>query len=124
MAHQRREHDQTPAGLDLLDDEAELDTASPVPVELADDLAAAVRRAAAEQRRLVVRDAGREIAAIIPLEDLRLLLRLEEEELDRIDREEARRALADPDNYPSGPWEQVKRAAGLKAVTAACRPPA
>ena len=73
MTHQRREDDQTPVGLDLLDDEAGLATASPLPVELADDLTAAVRRAAAEPRRLVVRDAGQEIAAIIPLADLRLL---------------------------------------------------
>ena len=122
--HQRREGEQTPVGLDLLDDKTALDTASPLPVELADDLAAAVRRAAAEQRRLLVRDAGQEIAAIIPLADLRLLLQLEEEELDRIDREEAGRALADPDNYPPVPWEQVKREPGLKLVTAALHRPA
>ena len=109
MAHQRREDEKPAAGLNLLDDEVALDTGTPVPVELADDLAAAVRRAAAEQRHLVVRDAGRAIAAIIPIEDLQLLLRLEEEELDRIHREDARRAIAAPDNYPTLLWDGERR---------------
>ena len=108
MAHQRREDEKPAAGLNLLDDEVALDTGTPVPVELADDLAAVVRRAA-EQRRLVVPNAGRAIAAIIPIEDLQLLLRLEEEELDRIDREDARRAIAAPDNYPTVLWDGERR---------------
>lgn len=64
-----------------------------------------------EHRRVVVRDNSDEVAAIIPPADLQLLLRLEEEELDRIDLAEARRALADPDNGPPIPWQPATRAA-------------
>lgn len=114
MAQQRRAAE--PAPLPVLDgvaDETDLDSATPLPVELADDLRAAVGRAVAERRRLVVRSGGAEVAAIIPIEDLALLLRLEEAELDRIDLREARRALDDPENYPPVRWEQVKQEAGL-----------
>jgi hypothetical protein len=112
MAQTRRAVEDA-AGPATMAAEDDLDSAAAVAIDLGGDLARAVRRAAAEQRRLVVREGDREIAAIIPLEDLRLLLRLEEEELDRIDQAELRRALADPDNYPPIPWEQVKREAGL-----------
>jgi hypothetical protein len=113
MAQDRRTDEPASAVLDVMPDDTDLDTATPVPIEMTGDLGTAARRAAAEQRRLVVRDGGEEIAAVIPIADLRLLLRLEEDELDRIDRREAQRALDDPNNYPAVPWEQVKREAGL-----------
>lgn len=113
MVQQERAIENAPPvpGMPLNDDD--LDTASPVPIDLAAGLVDAARGLARAPRRLVVRDGNQEIAALIPVEDLRLLLRLEEEELDRLDREEARRALDDPESYPPVPWEQVRREAGL-----------
>ncbi len=55
---------------------------------------------------------GQEIAAIIPIQDLRLLLRLEEE-LERIDIEDIRRARQDPANHQRVPLEQVKAEMGF-----------
>ena len=85
----------------------------PDTVDLGGDLRAAVERAAANEERLVVRAGGEELAAIIPMEDFRLLLRLEEEELDRIDVEEARKALADPENQTRIPLAQFRAELGL-----------
>ena len=110
MARWREATRRDPIGIGVAD-EGELDTASPLPIALGDDLVGAVRDVATARRRLVVRDGEEELAAIIPIADLRLLLRLEEAELDRIDLEAARRALADPDNRPTVPWEQVQREA-------------
>lgn len=55
------------------------------PVDINDDLQRAVRRAATDQERLVVRDGKDELAVIIPLADILFLLRLENAELDRTD---------------------------------------
>ena len=85
----------------------------PARVNLGGDLRAAVERAAANDERLVVRAGDEELAAIIPMEDFRLLLRLEEEELDRIDIEEVRRLRADPNEQEWIPLEQVKAELGL-----------
>ncbi len=113
MTHQRRDGQGTSLGLDVTTDAGDLDMTSSIPIELGDDIALAIRSVAGKPRRLVVRQAGEELAAIIPMENHRLLLRLEEEELDRIDLAEVRRALADPNNWPAVPWEEIKREAGL-----------
>ena len=97
-------------GSPLTDDEWE--PQPPAQIDLGSDLVAAVRRAAG-QERLVVRDAGEEVAAIIPRDDFHLLLRLEEEELDRIDAEEVRKALADPENKETIPYERIRAELGL-----------
>ena len=47
---------------------------------------------------------GREIAAIVPIEDVEFLERLEDE----FDLEEARAVLADPESANPIPWEQVE----------------
>jgi len=57
--------------------------------------------------RVVLERKGKRVAALVPLEDLELIERLEDE----IDVREARKALAD--KSPSVPWEQVKRELGL-----------
>lgn len=83
------------------------------PIDINDDLRAAARRAAMTEQRQVVRDGDEELAAIVSMDDFRLLLRLEEAELDRIDIEEARQALADPDNQESIPLAQIRAELGL-----------
>ncbi len=64
-------------------------------------------RVAKKGERVVLERKGKRVAALVPLEDLELIERLEDE----IDVREARKALAD--KSPSVPWEQVKRDLGL-----------
>lgn len=73
----------------------------------------AIERAAAGER-VVVRRAGAELVAVVPLEDLRRLEELEAEE-DRLDAEEAERimAVARANGEEPVAWEQVKRELGL-----------
>jgi prevent-host-death family protein len=64
-----------------------------------------VNRAAYAGERVIVHRRKKPVAALVPLEDLELLEKLE----DRIDLEEARRRL----NEPAVPWSKVKKALGL-----------
>jgi prevent-host-death family protein len=77
--------------------------------EARQDFAELVNRAAYRGERLRVSRHGRAVAAIVPIEDLDLLERLEDE----IDLRAAREALADPVNADPIPWEQVKAELGL-----------
>ena len=52
-----------------------------------------VNRAAYGKERTIVSRRGKDLAAVIPIEDLRLLDRLAQEEMDRQDLEDARAAL-------------------------------
>lgn len=70
-----------------------------------------VNRAAYGKERTIVCRRGKDLAAVIPIEDLRLLERLAQEEMDRIDVEAARAALAEPGENIS--LEQVKEELGL-----------
>jgi prevent-host-death family protein len=54
-----------------------------------------VNRAAYGKERTIVSRRGKDLAAVIPMEDLRLLERLAREEMDRQDLMEARAALAE-----------------------------
>ena len=72
--------------------------------EISDNL----NRVAYGHERLVVERRGKDIAAVVPLEDLKLIEAME----DKIDLEEARRILADPKEKPI-PWEKVKKELGL-----------
>jgi prevent-host-death family protein len=52
-----------------------------------------VNRVAYGKERTIVSRCGKELVAVIPIEDLRLLERLSREEIDRIDLEDTRAAL-------------------------------
>jgi prevent-host-death family protein len=54
-----------------------------------------VNRAAYGKERTIVSRRGKDMAAVIPIEDLQLLERLSREEMDRMDIETARAALAE-----------------------------
>jgi antitoxin Phd len=70
-----------------------------------------VNRAAYGKERTVVSRRGKDLAAVIPMEDLRLLERLARDEMDRQDLEDARAALAEPgENIP---LDAVKKELGL-----------
>lgn len=68
-----------------------------------------VQRVAEQKERVVVTYEGREIGALVPLEDLAMLQRLE----DQADLLEAREALAEIEKEGTVSWEQVKSELGL-----------
>ena len=70
-----------------------------------------LNRAAYGHERTILSRRGKDLAAIISIEDLRLLDRLAEDEMDRIDLEDARAALAEPGESIS--FEQVKKNLGI-----------
>lgn len=59
--------------------------------------------------RVIIGRRGKEMVALIPVEDLRLLEMIE----DQIDLEAARKALANPKNKVRVPLENVKKRLGL-----------
>lgn len=77
--------------------------------EAREQFADLVNRAAYGHERVLVSRRGRPIAAIVPIEDIELLERIEDETDLRL----AEEALADPENAVPIPWEQVKRELGL-----------
>jgi len=66
-----------------------------------------IRRVRDDRERFTLTEGGQAVAAIVTAEDLAFLEDLEE----RIDLEEARKALAEPGD--SIPWEKVKAELGL-----------
>jgi len=72
--------------------------------EARQDFAELINRVAYGRERIRVIRRGREIAAIVPIEDVELIERLE----DQLDLAAARAALADPENAIPIPWEQVE----------------
>jgi hypothetical protein len=68
-----------------------------------------VQRVAEQKERVVVRYGGREIGALVPLEDLAVLQRLE----DQADLEQVREALAEIETEGTVSWDQVKSELGL-----------
>ena len=77
--------------------------------EARDRFSKAVSRAAYGSDRIVIQRRGKPVAALVSMDDLRLLEALE----DQFDVEAARKALADPKNRKRIPWRRVKVAFGL-----------
>ena len=74
-----------------------------------EDFADILNRVAYRGERIVLHRRGKDVAALIPVEDLALLRELE----DRFDLEEARAALAEAKEKGTIPWEQLKAELGL-----------
>ena len=70
-----------------------------------------IQKAAVDKERIVLTRRGKEMAALVPIEDMRFLEELE----DRLDLEEARAALAEAQADPERPilWEKLKAELGL-----------
>ena len=70
-----------------------------------------IKKAAVDKERIVLTKRGKDFAALVPIEDMRLLEELE----DRLDLEEARAALAEAkaDTTPPVAWEKLKAELGL-----------
>lgn len=71
-----------------------------------------VNRAAYGKQRTIVSRRGKDLAAVIPIEDLRLLERLAREEMDRIDLEEARAALKEAEKKGTVPLRDLVKELG------------
>ena len=71
-----------------------------------------VNRAAYGKERTIVSRRGKDLAAVIPIEDLRLLERLAQEEMDRQDLEDARAALKEAEEKGTIPLREVARRLG------------
>jgi prevent-host-death family protein len=68
-----------------------------------------INRSAYGKERIVLTRRGKEIAAVVPVEDLKLLEKLET----RLDLDAIEKALADPENKKSILWDRVKKELGL-----------
>ena len=71
-----------------------------------------VNRAAYGKERTIVSRRGKDLAAVIPMDDLRLLERLARKEMDRIDLEDARAALKEAEEKGTIPLRDLMRELG------------
>jgi prevent-host-death family protein len=78
-------------------------------VKAREQLSTVINRVAFGKERVVLTRRGKEVAAVVPIEDVKLLEELE----DRIDLEEARAALAETKSKGTIPWEKIKVDLGL-----------
>jgi prevent-host-death family protein len=72
-----------------------------------------VNRAAYGKERTIVSRRGKDLAAVISMEDLRLLERLAQEETDRIDLKDARASLKEATEKGTIPLKEAKKRLGL-----------
>jgi len=72
-------------------------------------LSTVINQAAFGKERVILTRRGKEIAAVVPIEDLKFLEELE----NRIDLEEARAALAETKTKGTISWEKIKADLGL-----------
>jgi prevent-host-death family protein len=73
------------------------------------NLADVINTVAYAKERIVLTRRGKRVAAVIPIEDLDVLERIEDE----IDLSAARTALADTKKHGTIPWEKIKKELGL-----------
>jgi prevent-host-death family protein len=77
--------------------------------EARESFSTTVNRVAFGGERVVLTRHGRRVAAVVPIEDLDLLERLE----DASDLDDVRAALADPENAEPIAWSELKSQLGL-----------
>ena len=79
--------------------------------EAREKFSAFIKKAAEDKERIVLTRRGKDLVALVPIEDVRFLEDLE----DRLDLEEARTALeeAGSDSEKPIPWENLKAELGL-----------
>lgn len=76
------------------------------------DFSETLNQVAYKGKRILLHRRGKDVAALVPVEDLALIERIE----DRIDLEEAEKILADMESGRANPipWDQVKKELGLE----------
>jgi prevent-host-death family protein len=72
-----------------------------------------VNRAAYGKERTIVSRRGKDLAAVVPIEDLRLLQRLARQKMNRADLEDARAALTEAEEKGVVPLVEAKKLLGL-----------
>jgi len=77
--------------------------------EARENLADVLNRVAYTKDRVRITRRGKQIAAVIPIEDLELIERIEDE----IDIREARKALTEARKKGTIPWAELKKELGL-----------
>ena len=77
--------------------------------EVRGDLAEIINRVCYNGERIVVNRRGKDVAAMVPVDELAILEELE----DHLDLEEARAALRDAKRKGTIPWEKIKASLGL-----------
>ncbi len=77
--------------------------------EARNDFASTLNRVAYGKTRVVLHRRGKDLAAIVPMEDFELLQELE----DRLDLEAARVALKEADRKGTVAWAKIKKDLGL-----------
>ncbi len=77
------------------------------------EFAETLNQVAYKGRRILLHRRGKDVAALVPVEDLALIEKIE----DRIDLEEAAKILTDMKNGSEKPvpWKQVKKELGLES---------
>ena len=78
-------------------------------VDARSQLSEIINRAAFGKERLILTRRGKEIVAVVPIEDVKLLEALE----DKIDLEEARLALSESKKKGTVSWQRIKKDLGL-----------
>jgi prevent-host-death family protein len=78
-------------------------------VKAREQLSTVINRAAFGKERVVLTRRGKEIVAVVPIEDMRFLEELE----NRIDLDDARAALAEAKKKGTISWERIKADLGL-----------
>ena len=78
-------------------------------VKARDEFSTVVNRAAFGKERVILTRRGKKLAAVVPIDDVKLLEELE----DRLDLEEAERILADQNEVPI-PYKKARKRLGLK----------
>jgi prevent-host-death family protein len=78
-------------------------------VKAREQLSTVINRAAFGKERVVLTRRGKEIVAVVPIEDLRFLEELEK----RIDLDDARAALTEAKKKGTISWERIKADLGL-----------
>jgi prevent-host-death family protein len=77
-----------------------------------EELPEIVNRAAYGKERTIVCRRGKDLAAVVPMDDLHLLERLAREEMDRVDLEDARAALKEAEEKGTIPLRDLMRELG------------
>ncbi len=73
------------------------------------EFAETINKVAYGKERVVIEKFGKDIVAVIPIADLRLLEEME----DHLDLETVRKALANPKNKKPVAWDKVKKELGI-----------
>lgn len=81
--------------------------------KLRENLSEVINQVAYSKDRIVLTRYGKDLAAVVPIEDYRLLEEME----DRIDVREAKKALEDVKKHGTVSWEEVERKIARRAAS-------